>query len=141
MYYVFGVLMACACLNACSDADRIHASSMKTAHKSVAFIKEHLKPAQRIEFEVAYWAIRKQLKDDSEFLKTIDKKSSADIIELAKANFAKDKAAGSTEAAEYGNWEQMIARQIEQRNQQDQSAVDPHDKKGYPRVDYKMHAM
>lgn len=128
-------------LSACGNANQINGTSMKTALKSVTFIKERLPINQRIEFEVAYWALRNQYKDDAEFLKTIDQKSSADIVAMGKANFIKNKATGSAEVAKYENWEQMIAQQIEQRGQQDRTATDPKDKKDYPRVDYKMHAM
>ena len=135
------VLSICLLLNACGNANRINGSSMKTAHKSVAIIKERLLASQRVEFEVAYWSLRNQIKDDAEFLRTIDQKNSADIIELGKAHFTKNKAAGVADVAGYDNWEQMIAKQIEQRGEQDRSAVDPKDKKGYPRVDYKMRSM
>ena len=114
---------------------------MKTAHKSVGIIKERLPANQRVEFEVAYWSLRNQIKDDTEFLAAIAQKTSADIIEQAKANFSKNKAAGLAEVAGYDTWEQMIAKQIEQRGEQDRSAGDPKDKKSYPRVDYKMRSM
>jgi hypothetical protein len=135
------VLSICLLLNACGNANQINGRSMKTAHKSVAFIKEHLPENQRVEFEVAYWALRNQVKDDAAFLKAIDQKTSTDISALGKAGFAKNKEAGIAEVAGYDNWEQMIAQQIEQRGAQDRSAIDPKDKKGYPRVDYKMRAM
>lgn len=135
------ILSICLALNACGNANQINGKNMKTAHKSVSFIKERLPANQRVEFEVAYWGLRNQIKDDAEFLKSIDNKTSADIIELGKASFAKNKAAGVAEVAGYDNWDQMIAKQIEQRTEQDRSAVDSKDKKGYPRVDYKMHAM
>ncbi len=137
----FLVLSIGIALSACGNANQINGKSMKTAHKSVAYIKEHLPANQRVEFEVAYWGLRNQIKDDAEFLKTIDNKTSADIIELGKASFAKNKTSGLAEVAGYDNWEQMIAKQIEQRSEQDRSAVDAKDKKGYPRVDYKMHSM
>jgi hypothetical protein len=139
--FSFLVLSIGIALSACGNANQINGKSMKSAHKSVAFIKEHLPANQRVEFEVAYWGLRNQIKDDAEFLKTIDQKTSADIIELGKASFAKNKAAGVAEVASYESWDQMIARQIQQRAEQDRSAVDSKDKKGYPRVDYKMHAM
>lgn len=139
--YGFLVLSICMMLSACGNANQINGKSMKTAHKSVAFIKEHLPTNQRVEFEVAYWGLRHQIKDDAEFLKMIDNKTSADIIELGKASFAKNKADGVSEVASYDNWDQMIAKQIEQRSEQDRSAVDAKDRKGYPSVNYKMHAM
>lgn len=139
--YGFLVLSICLLLNACGNTNQINGSSMKTAHKSVAIIKERLPANQRVEFEVAYWSLRNQIKDDTEFLAAIAQKTSADIIEQAKANFSKNKAAGLAEVAGYDTWEQMIAKQIEQRGEQDRSAVDPKDKKSYPRVDYKMRSM
>ena len=128
-------------LNACGNANQINGTSLKTALKSVAFIKERLPLNQRVEFEVAYWSLRNQYKDDAEFLITINQKSATDIVTLGKAQFAKNQAAGNTEVAQYANWEQMIAQQIEKRGQQDRTAIDTKDKKDYPRVDYKMHAM
>jgi hypothetical protein len=135
------MLLMSVLLAACSNSNQINGKSMKTAHKSVAFIKERLPLNQRVEFEVAYWSLRNKLSNDAEFLNSIDHKTATDIIDLAKAHFAKDKADGAKQLAHYENWGQMIARQIEQRGEQDQTAADPKDKKGYPRVDYKMHAM
>lgn len=137
----FIVLAVCLLLGACGNANQINGHSMKTAHQSVAIIKERLPTKQKVEFEVAYWALRQRIKDDAEFLNAINQKTSADVIALGKANFTADKAAGAPELAGYDTWEQMIARQIEQRGEQDRSAVDTKDKRGYPRVDYKMHAM
>lgn len=128
-------------MTACGNAGQINASSLKTAHKSVGFIKEHLPANQRVEFEVAYWALREQIKNDAEFLKAIDKKMAADVITMAKANFDKIKAVGGKEYAMYENWEQMISQQTQKRSEQDRGAADAQDKKGYPSVDYKMHSM
>ncbi len=139
--FMLFILSISLLLNACGNANQINGTSLKTALKSVAFIKERLPIQQRIEFEVAYWALRNQYKDDAEFLKTINQKSFADIVALGKAQFDKNKAAGIAEVAKHANWEQMIAQQIEQRGLQDRTAIDPKDKKDYPRVDYKMHAM
>lgn len=139
--YILLVLPLSLIFIACGNANQINGHSMKTAHQSVAIIKERMPAKQKVEFEVAYWALRKQIIDDAEFLRTIDQKTSADIIDLGKASFAKNKASGSAEVAGYDDWEQMINQQIQQRGEQDRDAADPKDKKGYPRVDYKMHAM
>ncbi len=134
-------LASLALIAACGNAGQINASSLKTAHKSVGFIKEHLPANQRVEFEVAYWALRQQIKNDAEFLKTIDGKMAKDVIAMAKANFDKIKSVGGKEYAMYENWEQMIAQQTQKRSEQDRAATDPQDKKGYPSVDYKLHSM
>lgn len=125
----------------CGNADQINARSLKTAHQSVGMIKQRLAVKPRIEFEVAYWLLRGRIKDDTQFLTAIDKKFAAELVEMAKAEFVKDKAEGLEDYAGFDNWEQMIDRQVQLRGEQDRAAVDPRDKKGYPRVDYKMHAM
>lgn len=128
-------------ITACGNAKQINGHSFNTARKSVSFIKGHLPPEQRVEFEMAYWALREQIKDDANFLQTIDGKSAQDLIALAKTNFADQKEAGVTEYAAYDDWEDMLSQQIQHRKLQDRSAVDVRDKKGYPRVDYKLHSM
>ncbi len=138
--FIFGTVIF-ALITACGNAGQINGSSMKTALKSVGFIKERLPANQRIEFEVAYWALREQIKNDADFLKAIDGKMASDIITLAKANFDKSKSAGGKEYAMYENWEQMISQQNQKRSEQDRGALDPKDKRGYPSVDYKMHSM
>ncbi|WP_150047909.1 hypothetical protein [Methylomonas rhizoryzae] len=135
------ILSTCLFANACTNASQVNAHSLKTAIKSVAFIKERLPENQRVEFEIAYWTIRNHIKDDAEFLKSIDQQNAAGIIELGKAIFAKNKAAGMTELANFDNWEQMLSNQLAQRGEQASDALDPKDKKGYPRVDYKLHSM
>ncbi|WP_230874629.1 hypothetical protein [Methylomonas sp. LL1] len=135
------MMLGLALLNACGNAGQINGLSLTTAHKSVSFIKEHLPANQRVEFEVAYWALRAQFKTDGDFLKAIDGKTAGDLIASAKAGFIDGKVSGAKEYAAYPNWEQMIAEQTRIRTEQDRGAIDPHDKKGYPRVDYKMHAM
>ena len=135
------ILFFCISLGACGSANRINGSSLKTANKSVAFIKEHLAAGQRLEFEVAYWELRRQIKDDKEFLKAIDQKNVTDIIQLGKEYFTRNKAAGLPETAQFDSWDQMIAKEIEQRKLQNAGATEPKDKKGYPSVDYKLHSM
>lgn len=141
---IFSIVLGLLCwllLIGCGNADQINGRSLKTAHQSVGIIKQRLAVKPRIEFEVAYWLLRGRIKDDAEFLKTIDKKFAADLVEIAKAEFARNKAEGLKDYAGFDNWEQMIDRQVQLRGEQDRAAVDPRDKKGYPRVDYKMHAM
>ncbi|MDD2761602.1 MAG: hypothetical protein PHH11_15085 [Methylomonas sp.] len=134
-------LMLLLAINACGNAGQINAHSMKTAHKSVSYIKEHLPLEQKVEFEVAYWALRSRIKNDNDFLQAIEGKTATDLIALAKVDFAGQKAKGVKEYAEYESWEQMLEAQITRRKAQDLGAVDTRDKKSYPRVDYKMHSM
>jgi hypothetical protein len=128
-------------LTSCGNAGEINGQSIKTAYKSVSYIKERLPEQQRLKFELAYWSLRKQFSNDAEFLNIIDKKNSRQIIELGKNNFQERKQQGDPELAQFENWDQMIAQQLQQRDEQMPGAVDSKDKKSYPRVDYKMHAM
>jgi hypothetical protein len=127
---------------ACSKANQINARSLQSAQKSVFYIKEHLPEAERMPFEVSYWLLRDQIKNNDEFLQLIDGKTSKELTDLGKDNFTKRKAAGDKDYVRYENWEQMISNSLQQRNAQETAdSADPRDKKGYPRVDYKMHAM
>ncbi|WP_026147206.1 hypothetical protein [Methylomonas sp. MK1] len=129
-------------MTACSKANQINARSLQSAQKSVFYIKDHLPLEERIPFEVAYWLLRDQIKNNDEFLQVINGKTSKELVGLGKDNFAKRKASGDTEYAQYENWEQMISKSVQQHSAQDNGdSADPRDKKGYPRVDYKMHAM
>lgn len=129
-------------MGACSKANQINARSLQSAQKSVLYIKEHLPTDQKIAFEAAYWLLRSQLKNTDEFLKAIDSKTSGELVLMGKDVFDKRKAAGDQEYANYENWEQLIVNSALQRNAQDHAdPADPRDKKGYPTVDYKMHAM
>ncbi|CAD6880980.1 hypothetical protein [Methylomonas albis] len=127
---------------ACSKANRINARSLQSAQKSVFYIKEHLPQGERIPFEVSYWLLRDQIKNNEEFLKTIEGKTAKELVDLGKDNFTKRKASGDTAYAQYENWEQMISKSAQQPSAQESAdSADPRDKKGYPSVDYKMHSM
>lgn len=135
------VLAAAMTVAACGNANQINGRSLQTANKSVLLIKERLPAAQKVEFEIAFWTLRSHLKAEQAFLQQVDGKTAEQIIALGKAGFEEAKAAGNRDYAEFSSWEDMLAQQVRQRNEQDRTSVDPKDKKGYPRVDYKMHAM
>lgn len=136
------LLISGLALAGCGNAQQINAHSLQTANRSVAFIKEHLPADQRTPFEAAYWLLREQIRSNDEFLKTIDGKSAEQLIALGKEHFSRRRAAGDKAYAEFENWEQMISHSERQRaGLEVGDKVDPRDKKGYPRVDYKMHAM
>lgn len=138
---LFTLLLACLAINACGNSNQINGHSLSTAHKSINLIKQRLPESQRVELEIAYWLLRKQFKDDAEFLKAVDQKYAAALIEQAKDLFAANRTAGKAETGQYQSWEQMLAAQIDQRNQQALGASDPKDRKDYPRVDYKLRSM
>lgn len=129
-------------LNGCGNASQINARSVQTVKKSVSYIKEHLPADQRLPFEASYWLIRDQIKKDDDFLQAVNGKTAEELIAMGKENFNQRKAAGEKGYAEFESWEQMISHSEQQRaGLTNSDKTDARDKKGYPRVDYKMHAM
>ncbi len=115
---------------------------MKTVNRSISSIKERLPLDQRIEFEVSFWTLRDEIKDNSEFLDAVDGKTPEQLIEKGKELFQKRKASGNKEYEQYTNWEQMIAQYSQERiDQNRKKSPDSRDKTPPARVDYKMHAM
>ncbi|MDT4328411.1 DUF6694 family lipoprotein [Methylomonas sp. MED-D] len=136
------VLLLGAVASGCNKSNQINGSSMKTVNRSISHIKEKLPLDQRIEFEVSFWTLRDEIRDNGEFLNEIDGKTPEQLIEKGKELFAKRKAAGSKDYEEYANWDQMIAQYSQERiDQNRKKAPDPRDKQYPHRVDYKMHSM
>jgi len=128
-------------LVACNKSHQINGSSMKTVNRSVNVIKEKLPLDQRIEFEVSYWTLRDDIKDNGEFLNQIDGLTPEMLIEKGKELFQKRKASGNKEYEKYENWDQMIAQYTQERIDQNRKKTPDSRDKNAPRVDYKMHAM
>ena len=136
------VFLACALLIGCNKSHQINGSSMKTVNRSISSIKERLPLDQRIEFEVSFWTLRDEIKDNGEFLDAIDGKTPEQLIETGKELFEKRKASGNKEYQQFATWEQMIAQYSQERIDQNRKKTpDARDKNPPARVDYKMHAM
>ena len=84
-------------------------------------IKNRLPADNRIEYEVSFWTIRDSIKDDGDFLSTVDGKNPQQIVELGKEFYQKRKAAGFKEYEQYATWEEMIAKFGKERIEQDRS--------------------
>ncbi|BBL56612.1 hypothetical protein [Methylomonas koyamae] len=138
----FGLVFVALLTAGCGAPDQINARNLQAAHKSMNRIKQHLPPDDRLPFEMAYWLVREQVKNEADFLKAIDGKAPSQLIALGKAAFGSRKSAGDPKYAKLESWEQLLAESGKQRtDDSDAEQQDPRDKKGYPRVDYKMHAM
>ncbi len=136
------VFLACSTMMGCNKSHQINGNSMKTVNRSISMIKERLPLDQRIEFEVSFWTIRDDIKDNGEFLDAVDGKTPEQLIDAGKELFAKRKASGSKEYAQYDTWEQMIAQYTQERIDQNRKKnPDVRDKTNPHRIDYKMHAM
>lgn len=126
----------------CNKSHQINGSSMKTVNRSVSSIKERLPLDQRIEFEISFWTLRDEIKDNGDFLDAIDGKTPEQLIEKGKELFQKRKTSGNKDYAQYDSWEQMIAEYSQERiDQNRKKAIDDRDRKNPHRVDYKMHSM
>ena len=117
-------------LAGCSKGNQVNGRSLKTANKSVSYIKDRLPADQRIEFEVSFWTLRDDIRDNKEFLSTIDGKTPEAMIEMGKELFAKRKASGFKGYENFATWEQMIANYSQERIDQNRKAKpDPRDSK------------
>ena len=136
------VFIACSFLNGCNNAQQINGNSLKTVNRSISYIKERLPLDQRIEYEVAFWTLRDEIRNNKEFLEAIDGKTPAQLIELGKELFTKRKASGNKEYEQFNNWDQMIAQYTQERIDQNRKKTpDDRDKLPPRSVTYKMTGM
>jgi hypothetical protein len=115
------VLLLTASMMGCSGGDQINGRSLKTANRSVSFIKERLPNEKRIEFEVSYWTLRDAIKNNEEFLDKVDGKRPDELIELGREIFQQRKSAGFSDYQKFNSWEQMITAFTQQRLEQNRS--------------------
>ena len=136
------VFIVCSLLIGCNRSHQINGSSMRTVSRSVNSIKEKLPLDQRIEFEVSYWSLRDELKNNKDFLNEIDGMTPEKLIAKGKEIFEKRKASGVKNYQQYANWDEMIAQYTQERIDQNRKKTpDPRDKSKPARVDYQMHSM
>lgn len=136
------VFLACISLVGCNKGQQINGSTLKTVNRSVAALKERLPLDQRVEFEVSFWTLRDEIRNNKEFLDAVDGKTPQQLIESGRELFAKRKAAGNKEYQQFTSWDQMIAEYTQERiNQNRGKKADPRDKKGNGIVTYKMDGM
>jgi len=136
------VFLICALLMGCNKSHQINGSSLKTVNRSMAAIKERLPLDQRIEFEISFWTLRDEIRNNKEFLDAIDGKTPEQLIETGKELFMKRKAAGNKEYEQYATWDQMISQYTQERIDQNRKKTpDARDKNPPARVDYQMHSM
>ncbi|MDO9106818.1 MAG: hypothetical protein Q7U57_17895 [Methylovulum sp.] len=126
------IILACTALIACNNGQKINGHSTKTAYRSVKMLKNRLLPENRIEFEVAFWAIRDANKEDSKFLDAVDGKKPEEVIALGKEIYQQRKDAGVQNYTQYSSWEEMITKfgreRIDQDNRKSSKKEDARDK-------------
>ncbi|MGR8930169.1 MAG: DUF6694 family lipoprotein [Gammaproteobacteria bacterium] len=136
------IFLICSLLVGCNKSHQINGSSLKTVSRSVNSIKDKLPLDQRIEFEVSYWSLRDEVRNNKDFLNAIDGLTPDQLIAKGKEIFEKRRAAGLKDYQQYASWEQMIAEYTQERiDQNRKKSPDPRDKGNPHRVDYEMHSM
>ncbi|AEG00679.1 hypothetical protein [Methylomonas methanica] len=136
------VFLVCTLAIGCNKSHQINGSSLKTVNRSVNSIKEKLPLDQRIEFEVSFWTLRDEIRNNKDFLNEIDGKTPDQLIAKGKELFLKRKASGIKDYEQYSNWDQMIAQYTQERIDQNRKKTpDIRDKTNPHRVDYKMQSM
>ncbi|WP_349431342.1 hypothetical protein Q9L42_015065 [Methylomarinum sp. Ch1-1] len=123
------IVFVCASLLGCTKGNEINGRSLRTANRSVSYIKDRLPVEQRVAFEVSFWSLRDDIRNNEEFLDTIDGKTPEELIVLGKELFQKRKNAGFKDYEQFDTWEQMIAQYTQERiDQNRRKKADPRDK-------------
>lgn len=126
------LIFCCTSLIACSKGQQINGHNTRTAYRSVKALKNRLSPDARIEFEVSFWTLRDSIKDEKEFLNTVDGKKPEEIIALGKELYQQRKNSGFAGYEKYAGWDDMIAKfgkeRIDQDNRKGTNKADPKDK-------------
>ncbi len=120
-------------LVACNNGQKINANTEKTAYRSAKIIKTRLPEEKRVEYEMSFWMVRDQKKDNAEFLKAIDEKMPDEIISMGKEIYQKRKADGFAEYQQYKTWEEMMAKYDRDRMSQGKAKSDVKEKIGDPK--------
>ncbi len=111
---IVGIIIV-AMLVGCSSSDEVSGRSIRSAYKSVIFIKRHLPVDQQVEFEVSFWTVRNATPNDKELLDKVGGKKAEDIIAMAKEIYQQRKNSGAKEYQEFTSWDQMIAKYGQER--------------------------
>ncbi len=123
------VFIICATLIGCTKGNQINGRSLRTANRSVSYIKDRLPMEQRVEFEVSFWSLRDEIRNNADFLDTVDGKTPEELIVLGKELFQKRKNAGFKDYEQFDSWEQMITKYTQERiDQNRRKRPDPRDK-------------
>jgi hypothetical protein len=105
------LLLACTpMLVACNNGQKINGHNEKTAYRSIKMIKLRLPEEKKVAYEMSFWMVRDEKKDNAEFLKTIDEKTPDEIIGMGKEIYQKRKTEGLPEYQTYKSWEEMMAK-------------------------------
>lgn len=132
------IFALCTLLIGCSGGSQINGRSLKAANRSVSMIRNRLPTEQRIEFEVSYWTLRDAIRNNKQFLDTVDGATPEELIVQGKEIFQERKNAGFKNYGQYQNWNQMIAKFTQERLEQNKQRVQPDERDRVNGVNYKL---
>lgn len=110
-------------LTACGNGNQINGHTLSTANKSIKHIKERLSDDVRLEYELSYWTLRDEFKEDALFLQAIDGKNPFELIDLGQESFTRRKAAGQKEYQAFADWQAMLVDFGKKRSTQSKPSV------------------
>jgi hypothetical protein len=123
------VLLITFALFGCSKNNEVSGRSMRSAYKSVNYIKNRLPTETRIEFEMSFWMLRDEIKDNSDFLSKVGGKIPEELIEIGKELYQKRKSLGYKDYDKFSDWNQMISHYNQKRlDQGKRKQREPRDK-------------
>lgn len=128
------VWLLMAGITACGNGNQINGHSLNTASKSIKYIKEHLPDDLRLEYELSYWTLRDEFKEDAQFLQAIDGKDHLTLIDMGQESFVRRKAAGFKEYQAFADWQAMLADFSKKRSTQSKPSVNAEKDANYKRT-------
>ncbi len=112
--YLIGLLLL---VTSCGMGDQINANSENSLYRSVTTLQRRLQDKERVEFEVSFWSLKQYAESEEAFRSQVNGKTVYEVIDMGKANFTKQKAAGNPEYTEFDSWDSMIASLVNERRQ------------------------
>lgn len=117
--YLLFICIACLLTVGCSTERHINGRSYKSAYRSAKVMKEYLPKDKRLEFQVAFWTLKNSLPEKEEFLDAVNGKTTSEVIVAGKEKFEEMRFSGFAEYQQYSSWDDMIAKDKQERAQQD----------------------
>lgn len=117
------VLLLVAGLVACGNGNQINGHTLKTANKSIKYIKERLPEDSKLEYELSFWTLRDEFKEDAQFLNAIDGKTPFELMELGQDSFNRRKAGGLAAYQNFTDWQAMLTDYSQKRATQSKPSV------------------
>ncbi len=98
----------------CEQPNKIQVNGQKSMLRSFMQLKQRMGFKDGIEFEVAFWSLKKKSKTDDAFRSLVDGKTPEQVIEMGKLYFLEQKKENDPQYTQYASWDAMIEEVIQQ---------------------------